>query len=96
MEQIPDVPVLEMVEQLVKLPKTVSKDGVQQRTVERIADIPAPQVVEELVGVFKLQIVEKIDEKTVEVSQAQFLGKAVDTSVGMQRQVPTIQKCRNI
>ena len=41
--------------------------------------------------VFKLQIVEKIDEKTVDVSQAQFLGKAVYTPVGMQRQVPVIQ-----
>ena len=90
-EQILDVPVPEMVEQLVKLPKTVSEDGIQQQTVERIADIPVPQVVEELVEVFKLQIVEKIDEKTVEVSQAQFLGKTVDTPVGMQRQVPIIQ-----
>ena len=90
-EQIPDVPVPEMVQQLVNLPKTVSEDGIQQRTVERIADIPVPQVVEELVEVFKLQIVEEIDEKTVEVSQAQFLGKAVDTPVGMQRQVPMIQ-----
>ena len=40
----------EMVEQLVKLPKTVSEDGVQQRTVEHTADIPVPQVVEELGG----------------------------------------------
>ena len=32
-----DVP--EMVEQLVKLPKTVSEDGIQERTVEQTVDI---------------------------------------------------------
>ena len=47
--RILDVPVTEMVKQLMKLPKTVSEDGIQQRTVERIADIPVPQVAEELV-----------------------------------------------
>ena len=66
----------EMVERLVKLQKTVS--GIQQRTVERTADI-------------KLQIVENIIEETVEVSQVQCSGKAVDTFVGMQRQVLVIQ-----
>ena len=66
MEQIHDFPVPEVVEQLVKLPKTFSQDGVQQWTVERIADISVPQVVEELVEVFKMHFVAKIDEKTVE------------------------------
>ena len=57
-EQILDVPVPEMVEQLVNLPNTVFQDSIQERTVERIADVPVPQVVEELVEVFKVQIVE--------------------------------------
>ena len=53
-EEILDVFVPEMVEQLVKLPKTVSEDGIQQRTAERIADIPVPQTVEELVEVCRV------------------------------------------
>ena len=95
-ERVLDVPLPEVVKQLVKLPKTVSEDGIQQRTVERIADIPVPQVVEELVEVFLLQIVEEIDEKTVEVPQAQFVDKAVDTPVGVQRQVPLIQTVQTL
>ena len=70
MEEILDVPVPEMVKQLVKLPNTVSQDRIQERTVERIADIPVPQVVEELVEVFKLQIAEKTDE-TSEIQTVQ-------------------------
>ena len=38
--RILDVLVPETVEQLVKLPKTVTEDGIQQRIVERIAEIP--------------------------------------------------------
>ena len=52
-EQILDVPVPEMVEQLVKLPKTVSEDGIQQPTVEQIVDILDPQDVEEPAEFFK-------------------------------------------
>ena len=37
-EQILDVLVPEMVDQLVEVPETVSRDGVQQRTVEQIVD----------------------------------------------------------
>ena len=40
-----------MVEQLVKLPNTVSLARIEERIVERNADIPVPQVVEELVEV---------------------------------------------
>ena len=47
-EQIPDFLAPEMVEQLVKLPTTVSENRIQERTVEHIAaDTPVPQVVEE-------------------------------------------------
>ena len=48
-EQIPDVLVLEMVERLVKLLKTVSVDRVQEQTV----DILVPQDVEEPADFFK-------------------------------------------
>ena len=40
-----------MVERLVKLPRIVSEDGIQQWTAEHIADIPVPQDVKELVEV---------------------------------------------
>ena len=68
------------------MPKTVSQDGVQQRTEERTDDTPVPQVVAGPVEVFKLQFVERTDEKTVEVPQAQFADKTVDTPVAMQRE----------
>ena len=45
--QILDVPVLETVEQSVKLPSTVSDDRIQQRTAEHIVDISVPQDEEE-------------------------------------------------
>ena len=54
-ERVLHVPVPEMVEQLVKLPKTVSEDGIQQRTVEQTVDIPVPQVVKGLVKVSKVK-----------------------------------------
>ena len=41
-----------IVEQLVEVPKFVSQDRIQQRTLEQISDIPVPQVLEELVEVF--------------------------------------------
>ena len=102
LERSPDVRVPEMVEQLVKLPKTVSQDEVKQRTVECIVDTPVPQVVEELV---ELHIVEKTDETsefdagagedpfakvkssiTGLISRLQFIDKVVDILVVAQRQ----------
>ena len=49
-EQIFDVPVPEMVNQLVEASKTVPQDRIRQRTVEQIVDAPVPQVLEELGG----------------------------------------------
>ena len=49
--RFPDILVPEMVEQLVKLPETVSDDKIQQRTAEHIAVISVPQDVKELVEV---------------------------------------------
>ena len=39
-------------EQLINVPKILSQDRTQQRTLEPISDTPAPQVVEELAEVF--------------------------------------------
>ena len=65
-EQILDVLVLEMVEQLVEVSKTVSRDGVQQRTVEQIPDAPVPQAVEELADISKVSFQDGIQQRIVE------------------------------
>ena len=65
-EQILDVLVPEMVEQLVKLPKTESDDRTQQWTAEHIAVIPVPQGVKELVVVFRVFSQDRILQRTVE------------------------------
>ena len=44
------VPVPRVIEQFIEVPKTVSQDRIQKRTLGRISDTPVPQVVEELVG----------------------------------------------
>ena len=65
-ERVLDVPVPEMVEQLVKLQKIVSEDGIQQRTVEQIVDVPVPQAVEELAEVFRVFSQDRIQQCAVE------------------------------
>ena len=69
---------------------------------EQIVDVHVPQVLEVPKTSSRDRIsrgtVEQIPDvpvqKTVEVSQVQFLGKAVDMPVGMQRQVPMAQTVR--
>ena len=61
--RILDVPVPETVEQLVKLPKTVTEDGIQQRIVERIAEIPVSQVAEELADASKVFPKDRIQQR---------------------------------
>ena len=46
------VPVTLIAEQLVEVPKFVSQDRIQQRTLQQISDTPVPQVMEKLVEVF--------------------------------------------
>ena len=48
-----------------KLPETVSRNGVQQRTVEQIVDTPVPQAVEELTEVFRVFSQDRTQERTV-------------------------------
>ena len=75
----------------MKLPKTVSEDGIQQRTVEGIADIPVPQVVKELVKVSKVLSQDRVGQrygvqiiKTPGVSLAE---KIVEAPVTQMQQV---------
>ena len=66
-EHILDVLVPDMVEQLVKLPKTVSENRIQELTVEHIVvDIPVQQVAEELVEVSKVFPMDRIQQRFVE------------------------------
>ena len=65
-EQIPENSVLEKTEQLVEVPETVSRNGVQQRTVEQIVDASIPQAVEELAEVFKVFSRDGIQQRIVE------------------------------
>ena len=63
--QILDVLMLEKAEQLVEVPETVSRDRVQQRTVEQIVDAPVPQAVEELAEVSKVFSQDRIQQRIV-------------------------------
>ena len=83
-EQILDVLVPDMVEQLVKLPNTVSQDRIRQRTVEQIVDIPVPQDVEELVEVSRVsqdKIQQRFVEQTDETPDISFAAKIIEKLV---------------
>ena len=62
-EQILDVLVPDTVEQLVKLPKTISEDKIQERTARGMADIPVPQVVKGLEKVSRVFSQDKIEQR---------------------------------
>ena len=51
---------------MVEVPETVSRDGVQQRTVEQIPDAPVPQAVEELADISKVLSQDGIEQRIVE------------------------------
>ena len=53
-------------EQLVEVPETVSRDGIQQQTVEQIVDAPVLQAVEELAEVSKVFSQDRIQQRIVE------------------------------
>ena len=65
-EQSLDVPVPEMVKQLVEVPETVSQERIRQRTVEQIVDAPVPQAVEEQAEVFRVFSQDRIQQRAVE------------------------------
>ena len=65
-EQSLDVPVSEIVKQLVEVLETVSQDRIQQRTVEQIVDAPVPKAVEELAEVFRVFSQDRIQQRAVE------------------------------
>ena len=85
-EQIPDVLAPETVEQLVKLPKTVSENGIQERTVDHTAaDIPVLQVAEELVEASKVfpedRIQQRFAEQTIDTPGISLAEKVVEMPV---------------
>ena len=130
-EQIFDVPGPEMAKQLVEVPETVSQERIQQRFVEQIIEAPAISLAEQIVEVPVIQmqgktqqganmhvqhvvdtvevekpkiteltvqrkkpiIQEKINQVTkhMKIPQAQFLDKANDMLVDVQRQIPVAQ-----
>ena len=61
---------LEMVEQLVKLPKTVSEDRIQERTEEQVIDIPVLADVEELMEVSEVLHQDRSQQYFVEHTDA--------------------------
>ena len=66
MDRVVDVPVPEMVEQLVKLPKTVSEDGIQERLVEQTIDTLVPQDVKEPAEFFKASSQDRAQQSSPE------------------------------
>ena len=52
-----------MIEQFVDVPKIVSQDRTEQRTVEQISDIPVPQVVKELLEIFKVFSEDRVQQR---------------------------------
>ena len=71
-EQTLDVPMPEMVKQLVEVPKTISQNRIQQRTMKQIVDDPVVQVVQ----IPQVHVV----EKTVEIPQLDVIEKIIETS----------------
>ena len=65
-EQIVDVPVPQVVEEVVQVDRIVPQERVQQRTVEQIVEVPVPQMVEEVVHVPQIQVQERIVQNIVE------------------------------
>ena len=65
-EQILDVPVLETVEQSVKLPNNLPQDRIRQRTVELVTDILVPQDTEELARFFKVSFLDRVQQSSAE------------------------------
>ena len=86
-EQSLDVPVPEMVRQLVEAPKTVPQDKIQQRTVEQIVDVPFPQAVEKLAEVFRVFSQDRIriqqcdGEQTIDTPATSLAEKIVEVPV---------------
>ena len=65
-EQIHGAPVPEMIEQLMKLPKIVSVDRIQERIAEQTVDILVPQDVEEPAEFFKDSSLNRVQQSSAE------------------------------
>ena len=62
--KILDVPVLEKAERLAEVPKIVSQDRIQQRTVEQTVGLPVPQDVEEPTEFFKASSQDRVQQRS--------------------------------
>ena len=93
-EQIHDAPVPEMVEQLVKLPKTVPRRN-PDSAVQTIMEVPLLQsinkVVDSPVAVQRKVHVNQNVQKTVEDIQLQYTDGMVDAPVVLVVQIPQVQ-----
>ena len=47
----------------MEVPKIISQDRIQERTVKQIVDIPVPQAVEELVEVSKVSFQDRVQQR---------------------------------
>ena len=82
-EQRLDVPVLETVEQSVKLPNTVPQDRIRQRTVELIADILVPHDMEELARFFKVSFLDRVQQSSATLGEKIVDGPLTQTQQGL-------------
>ena len=85
-EQIPDDPVPEMVEQLVKLPKTVSQDEIQ--TVQTM-EVPLLQFNKVLSWCRQVHVNRNV-QKTMEIHQLQCTDDVVDVPIVLVMQSPLV------
>ena len=69
----------------MEVPKTVSRDRIQQHADEEIADIPAPKVLQELV---ERRISERIVEQITDVLVSQMAERISVRSVEQNMNVP--------
>ena len=82
-EQTLDVPMPEMVKQLVEVPKTISQNRIQQRTMKQIVDDPVVQVVQ----IPQVHVVEKTAEIPVMTQRQNHMVQTVQ----MAMETPQLQ-----
>ena len=74
-----EFPVPHMMEKTIEVVKLIPQEKVQNRTMERIIDMP-------------VMAQHQVQKRLPRFLQTEFIDKAVDVPVVMQRQVPTVQK----
>jgi len=91
-EQVVDVPVPQVVEEVIEVAKVIPQERVQQRTVEQVVDVPVPQIVEEIleqvVDVPVPQVVEEVVEIAKVIPQERVQQRTVEQVVDVPVPVP--------